>query len=143
MAGLPPNDTHAPNAPASSENPLPPAEDLLLTTQAEERISVASNWTLVWWRFRKNKLAVASVVVLLFLLSVVLVPDFYATADPEETNARLAFIPIQGIHWLDEGQLKPWVPGVAGKRDPVTLKMVWAVDETKKIYIRFFSPGYP
>ena len=30
---------------------------------AEERISVASNWTLVWWRFRKHKLAVVSTAV--------------------------------------------------------------------------------
>ena len=24
----------------------------------EERISVASNWTLIWWRFKKHRLAV-------------------------------------------------------------------------------------
>ena len=27
---------------------------------AEERISVASNWKLVWWRFKKHKLALFS-----------------------------------------------------------------------------------
>src|SRR6266545_13077 len=95
-------------------------EELLSVTQEEERISIASNWTLVWWRFRKNKLAVISTVILLLLMVIVLVPEFFATIDPEQTDARLAFIPVQGIHWLDEGRLKPWVPGVAGKRDPVT-----------------------
>jgi peptide/nickel transport system permease protein len=49
---------------------------------------------------------------------------------------------VQGIHWLDEGRLKPWVPGIAGERDPVTLKMVWTTDETQKIYVRFFAPGF-
>ena len=45
---------------------LPLAHDEpLITTQEEERISIASNWTLVWWRFRKNKLAVVSSVILL------------------------------------------------------------------------------
>ena len=111
-------------------------------TQDEERISIASNWTLVWWRFRKNKLAVVSTVILLFLVLIVLVPDFFATVDPEQTDARLAFIPMQSIHWLDEGRLKPWVPGVAGKRDPVTLRMVWTTDESQKIYLRFFAPGF-
>ena len=120
----------------------PAAEDLLLATQDEERISIASNWTLVWWRFRKNKLAVVSTVALLFLALVVLVPQTFATLNPEQTNARLAFIPIQRIHWLDEGRLKPWVPGVAGKRDPVTLKMLWTTDESQKIYLRFFAPGF-
>lgn len=137
MADFVPPPTSAP-----SENSTPPADELLLTTQEEDRISIASNWTLVWWRFRKNKLAVVSLVVLCFLLLVVLIPDFFATTDPEKTDARLAFIPVQGIHWLDEGRLKPWVPGVTGKRDPVTLRMVWVVDETQKIYIRLFGPGY-
>ena len=107
------------------ETPVEPTsidEDLLTTTQDEERISVASNWTLVWWRFRKNKLAVVSTVVLLFLHLSCWFPIFLPPWTRKQTNARLAFIPIQGIHWLDEGQLKPWVPGVAGKRDPVTLK---------------------
>jgi peptide/nickel transport system permease protein len=127
---------------AASFELLPASEELLLSTQEEERISVASNWTLVWWRFRKNKLAVFSTFVLLFLMLVVLAPQFFATLDPEQTDARLAFIPIQRIHWLDEGQLKPWVPSVVGERDPVTLKMVWVTDETKKIYVRFFAPGF-
>src|SRR5690606_16892217 len=80
-------------------------EELLITTQEEERISVASNWKLVWWRFRKNKLAVISAILLLFFSIVVLVPDFFSTHDPEATNARLAFIPIQNIHLIDEGRL--------------------------------------
>jgi peptide/nickel transport system permease protein len=146
MNSIEPNISHPENKSALSSAPaldqIPASEDLFVSTQEEERISIASNWTLVWWRFRKNKLAVISTLVLLFLTLVVLAPDFFATLDPEQTDARLAFIPIQRIHWLDEGQLKPWVPGVVGERDPVTLKMVWVTDETKKIYVRFFAPGF-
>jgi len=127
---------------ASPASPVPIPDEPLITTQEEERISIASNWTLVWWRFRKNVLAVFSTVVLLVLLLVVLVPDFFATMDPEATNARLAFIPVQSIHWLDEGKIKPWVPGVEGKRDPVTLKMLWTTDETQKTYVKFFGKGF-
>ena len=29
---------------------------------AEERVAVATQWQLMWWRFRKHKLAVASAV---------------------------------------------------------------------------------
>jgi peptide/nickel transport system permease protein len=94
------------------------------------------------WRFRKNVLAVISAVVLIFFAIIVLVPDFFATTDPEETNARLAFIPTQTIHWRDEGKLKPWVPGVVGARDPVTLQMKWTTDESQKIYLRFFGQSW-
>ncbi len=117
-------------------------EDLIGATKDEERISVASNWTLVWWRFRKNKLAVASTVILCFFAIVVLAPDFFATRDPEKTDAKLAFIPIQSMRWMDEGRLKPWLPAMVGKRDPVTLKMIWTADESQKIYLRFFGAGY-
>ena len=137
---LTPSESVALPTPAVEQPPA--SEGLLSVTKEEERISVASNWTLVWWRFRKNKLAVVSTVVLLFLVIIVLIPEFFATVDPEQTDARLAFIPVQSIHWLDEGRLRPWVPGVAGKRDPVTLKMIWTTDESQKIYLKFFAPGF-
>jgi len=135
-------EDESPVLPVPPLEPTRSGEELLSITQEEERISIASNWTLVWWRFRKNKLSMASTVILLFLALVVLFPEFFATFDPEQTDARLAFIPIQSIHWLDEGRLRPWVPGVAGKRDPVTLKMLWVTDESQKIYLRFFAPGF-
>jgi peptide/nickel transport system permease protein len=102
----------------------------------EERISVASNWRLVWWRFRRHRLAVVSALVLLF-------PDFVSTQDPEATDARLAFIPVQRLHLLDGWRLSPWVPSVTGKRNPTTLRMEWRIDESRKIPVRFFVVGHP
>lgn len=116
--------------------------DTLLSSKAEERVSVASNWKLVWWRFRKNKLAVLSALVLIGFYIIVLVPDFFATQDPEATEARLAFIPVQGIHLFDESGISLWAPAVVGKRNPVTLRMEWQVDESKKIPLRFFAEGF-
>ena len=75
----------------------------VVATLAEERVSVASNWKLVWWRFRKNRLAVASGVVLILFYVVVLFPDFFATHDPEATEAYRAFIPVPGIDLRDAG----------------------------------------
>ena len=110
--------------------------------QAEERVSVASNWKLVWWRFKKNRLALVSAALLIFFYIIVLVPDFFATQDPEDTEARLAFIPAQGINLFDGFNFSPWVPAVVGKRNPVTLRMEWKIDETKKVPIRLFTQGY-
>src|SRR5688572_32976247 len=118
-----------------------PASDRAPT--AEERISVASNWQLVWWRFRKHRLAVASALILLGLYAVVVCPDFFSTHDPEATDARLAFIPVQRVRLLDGWRPSPWVAGVTGKRNPTTLRMEWRLDETRKIPVRFFVAGYP
>ena len=56
--------------------------------EAEDRVAVASNWKLVWWRFRRHHLAMASAALLILLYVVVLVPDFFSTQDPERTEAR-------------------------------------------------------
>ena len=62
---------------------------------AEDRIAVASNWTLVWWRFRRHHLALFSAGLLICMYLVVLCPEFFSTQNPERTDARQAFIPVQ------------------------------------------------
>ena len=119
-----------------------PAPSVELSSKDEERVSVASNWMLVWWRFRKNRLAVASTIVLLMFYAVVLVPDFFSNQDPEATDAALAFIPVQRISFFDKTGFNPSVPDVVGKRNTVTLKMEWARDETARIPIALFMRGY-
>ncbi len=134
------------NRQMTNDNLNPSAEEAslgtVLASKAEERISVASNWKLVWWRFRKNKLAVLSALVLIGFYLIVLVPDFFATQDPEATDARLAFIPVQTVNLFDGTNFSPWVPAVVGKRNPVTLRMEWKIDETKKVPVRFFTEGF-
>ena len=75
-------------APAPEAAPLVVADPGVAPTAAEERVSLASNWTLVWWRFRKHRLAMASAAILLGLYAVVLCPDFFSTQDPELTEAQ-------------------------------------------------------
>ena len=111
-------------------------------SSAEERISVASNWTLVWWRFRKHRLALVSAAVLIVLYAIVLCPDFFSTQDPELTEARLAFIPMQRLHLFDGGGFRPWVPAVVGKRNRTTLRMEWTTDPGRAVGVGFFVRGY-
>ena len=108
----------------------------------EDRIAVASNWKLVWWRFRRHRLALVSAVVLAMMYTVVLAPDFFSTQNPEATDARQAFIPVQGIHLFHDGKLDPWVPAIAGKRHPVTLRMEWSIDPNKRVPVSFFGRGH-
>ena len=84
------------------------SEAQALSAASEERVAVASNWTLVWWRFRRHYLALASAVLLACLYLVVLCPDFFSTQSPELTDARQAFIPVQPLHFFDGGGFSPW-----------------------------------
>ncbi len=119
-----------------------PLSRLAPKSKAEDRVSVASNWKLVWWRFRKNRLAVASAVVLIIFYMIVLVPDFFATQDPEATAARLAFIPPQRPALITDGRLGLSVPSVVGVRNKVTLRMEWTTDPERRISLALFTRGY-
>src|SRR5262245_11896410 len=114
------------------------------TSVAEERVSVASQWQLMWWRFRKHKLAmIAAVVVILFYAAVVLA-DFLAYADPEVSDAQRGLIAPQPIVWFDPdtGGYFPHVPALVGKRDPLTFKRVYAPDPSVKVPVQFFAEGF-
>jgi peptide/nickel transport system permease protein len=109
---------------------------------AEDRIAVASNWKLVWWRFRRHHLALFCAGILICMYIVVLCPEFFCTQDPEQTDARQAFIPVQALHLFDDGW-NPWVPAIAGKRNPVTLRMEWTTDPRRKVHVHFVTSGAP
>src|SRR5262249_61422226 len=103
-----------------------------LSVTAEERVSVASSWQLIWWRFRKHRLALASACVLIALYVVVLCPDFFSTQDPEATDARLAFIPVQRLHVFDGFRPRPWVRDVAGRPQPGPPRLEWTGDARRR-----------
>ena len=124
------------------EGPVVAGLDLAVGEVAEERISVASQWQLMWWRFRRHRLAmVATVIVLLFYLGVIFA-DFLAYAPPTASEAQRSLLPPQSVHWLDGGRFSPHVYGLTGQRDPITLKRVYTPDPGKKIRVRFFVRGF-
>jgi peptide/nickel transport system permease protein len=112
-------------------------------TDAGERIYVASQWQLMWWRFRKHHLAMAAGLVVVCFYLVALFADFLATTDPELSDARRSLMPPQRIHWFDGWNLRPHVYAVKGARDPKTFKRVYQVDPTQKIPVYFFARGFP
>ena len=73
---------------------------------AEDRIAVATQWQLIWWRFRKHKLAVGGTIVLIAFYLVALFADFFAYVDPTESEAQRSLMAPQPIHWIDEGALQ-------------------------------------
>jgi len=111
--------------------------------QAEQRIAVATQWQLMWWRFRKHRLAVGGTLVLVAFYVVALFADFFAYTDPNESDAQRSLIAPQEIHWFDEGSFRPYVFGLTGTRDPVTFKRVYQPDPAKKVYLTFFAKGEP
>jgi peptide/nickel transport system permease protein len=111
-----------------------------VSSEAEERVSVATQWQLVWWRFRKHKLAVVSAGVLIIFYFVVAFADFLAYADPIASEAQRGLIPPQSIHLTSEGL---WVEALVGTRDPQTFKRVYVADPSQPVPVQFFAHGFP
>jgi len=112
-------------------------------TEAEERISVATAGQLMWWRFRKHRLAMISAVVLILFYLVAILAPFLAYADPELSEAQRGLMPPQPIHWMRDGTFDPHVYAVSGARDLQTFIRVYQVDPETIIPVRFFVKGFP
>src|SRR5512143_1017817 len=105
-----------------------------------------SYWSLVWWKFKKNKLAIlGGIIVLLFYFSMVIIPEFLSPYLLEHrTNFTQA--PPTSLHFVDEaGQfhLRPFVYGQEKKVDVQTRTRSFAEDKTKIYPLQFFVRGEP
>jgi peptide/nickel transport system permease protein len=130
--------------PVVLEPPPMPAEEprRAEVTAKEQRVFVASQWQLMWWRFRKHKVAVASAVVIAGFYLAVLGADFLAYSEPNASEAQRSLMPPQRIYWFDGWRFSPHVYALKGGRDPQTFKRVYRPDPTQKIPIRFFAKGF-
>ncbi len=115
-----------------------------LVTEAEARVAVATQRQLIWWRFRKHKLAMVSAVIVGLFYLVAIFADMIAYAPPFDTEAARSYIPPQPIHWFDaDGSFHPHVFALKGKRDPRTFKLTYAPDPSEPRDLVLFAHGYP
>ena len=118
-------------------------EEPAATTVAEERVSVATQWQLMWWRFRKHHLAMAGLITIVLFYVIVILADFLSYADPTASEAQRSLMPPQPIHWINDGVFGPHVYALKGTRDPLTFKRVYAPDPNDRLPVKFFAEGYP
>jgi hypothetical protein len=71
----------------------PRTEDAL--TPEQERFYTASQWRLIWWRFRRHKVAVASAIVLLLFYASTLFTEFLAPYDLHRRDSKHIYAPPQ------------------------------------------------
>lgn len=112
---------------------------------AHERIFVASQWQLMWWRFRKHRIALFSTLIVFVLAVIALGGEFFAVRDPEEINAKYLYASPTRIHFVDAAgrvSLRPFVYGVKIDRDPETLRWLYSENTSTKNYLRFFVHGF-
>lgn len=110
----------------------------------EEQITYATPLQMTWWRFRRHKMALVGVVVLLFAYFIMIFADFFAPYEPTFRTPYL-FAPPQTVHFIDNNgkfTFPPLVYGIGKTRDPNTLQLLYVNDTTKEYRLRFFVRGW-
>ncbi|MBV7334580.1 ABC transporter permease [Chloroflexi bacterium TSY] len=99
----------------------------------------------MWWRFRRHKLAIVSVAILIGLYLIALLWEFLAPYDPHRFDVQAVYVPPQGLHFFDEDgfHFPPYVYGLKGGRDPETLRKIYEIDPTVKLPLKFLVRGDP
>jgi len=108
---------------------------------AADAVLVAPNWKLVWWRFKKHRLALVGGVVLFFIILIAAFPGFFSTQNPSESSKTGSFIPPQSIVFWDKGPAF-YAFAVTGARNKRSFRMEWTIDPAKKVPLRLFATGY-
>jgi len=112
--------------------------------RAGEKVYVAPPWKLMWWRFRKHKMALVCTVVLIVFYFVALFCEFVAPYDPDQALLQFKQVPPTEIHIRDTaGQFHfPFVYLHKRAMDPQTLQITNIEDTTTRYPIEFFVHGF-
>jgi peptide/nickel transport system permease protein len=105
------------------------------------RVVVASQWELMWWKFRQHRMAMVGLVIVIILYVVALLAGFFAPQATDTYSRRYTQAPPQTIHWFDNGTFSPFVYGYKQETDPKTYQRIYTVDEEVKIPLGFFVKG--
>ncbi len=115
--------------------------------EVESSVSVASQWQLMWWKFRKHRMAMAGGVVTLLIYAIAIFVEFLSPSSPGVIRADYTWAPPQRLHFLRQTEQglrwDPYVNGYKVEIDPEALKRTFVTDEEQIVDIGFFVRGEP
>ena len=110
---------------------------------ADEAVEVVSPQRLMWWKFRRHRVAVASSIFLIIAYFIALFAGFFAPYTPTHRSSLL-YAPPQLPRFVDaEGNfhVQPFVYGWTMTRDLETLRPVYELDTDTMMPVSLFVRG--
>lgn len=137
MIALPPPGAPLPHS--VSEAPFDPVAD----QEAEGgKLAQASQLRVMWWKFRRHRLAVWSAVFLLVIYFVATFAEFLAPYDLHSRDTANIYAPPQRVHLFHEGEfIGPFVYGRTMSLDMENLRRVYTDDPAAPQKLRFLCRG--
>lgn len=106
---------------------------------ADSEYYIASQWQLMWRKFRRHKLALVGMSILAVLYVTALFCEFFAPYDLYQRYPDYIYSQPQRIRIFHNGKLqRPFVYGLIGERDPVSFRMRYVEDRSNRYPLRFF-----
>ena len=124
------------------EKPIVSSIDAAVTEQ--EKYYIASQWQLMWRKFRRHRLALAGGIILGILYVMAALGGFFSPYDANQYSDH-PFTPPQRIRFVDaEGtiHLRPFVYHLKQSLDMSTLARVYKQDTTRKYFLKLFTRGF-
>lgn len=127
----------------ASDAPFDRREADRLTPELE-RYYRASQWQMMWWKFRRHRLAVISGFIVLLMYASILISEMIAPYALQTRNTAFIYAPPQSINLFHDGRfVGPFVYGLDYRLDMETLKREYTPNPEKIQKLRFFCLGDP
>ena len=111
-------------------------------SQAEEAHFVASQWQLIWRKFRRHRLARLGGAVIATFVVLAVFAEFWSPYDIYERHTDLVHLPPQRVRLLHAGTLhRPFVYAVTSERSTTTFFLEFSEDRSQRYPVRFFVRG--
>ncbi|PSH61870.1 ABC transporter permease [Phyllobacterium sophorae] len=111
-------------------------------TDEQAKIHLASQTRLMWWKFKRHKVALASGIFLLLLYGMIIIAEFLAPYNLHTRNVDFIHSPPQRVHFFHEGRLVgPFVYGRTMQLDIDSLKRNYTDNKNDVQPLRFLCRG--
>ena len=124
-----------------ASEPFEPLATETLTPE-QERFYRASQWKIMWWKFRRHRVAVFSAVILLLFYASILVSEVLSPYNLHSRDSRHIYAPPQQLRLFHEDKfVGPFVYGYSMQLNMQTMRRDFRPDPNKVQPLRFFCRG--
>ena len=126
--------------------PSPPPLPSGIARELENRYYTASQFQLMWWKFKKHRLALIGTALLAVFFFIALFAEFLSPYGPAVRTPNYLFGGPQVLHFVDdEGKfhLRPFTYALTAAMDPQTFLLEVKEDTSEPWPVHFFVKGDP
>ncbi len=124
-----------------NEEPFDPKSIEVLTPE-QEAIYLAPQRQLIWWKFKRHKLAVASGIFLALMYLMTVFAEFLAPYSVESRNSNYTLAPPHEVNLFHKGEfIGPFVYGYEKELDLEKMQRIYTPNTDRIIKLNFFCSG--